>query len=425
MVVKLPKLEVWQSDLLNYFIKNPKGKWVVVKAGRQRAKSFTAKILLIYASLKQENSVSICVSPVLLQSRKMYEDINKMARDLITKANGSTLELTFINGSKILFKSGEQGDTIRGNTVINSGIVVCDESAYLKDELFFSIIVPTTTVYNAPIFCFSTPRYKQGFFYNLYMQGLSDNDKVTSFDWNTYDTSKYLPEETKEIYRQQMPHKSFLTEVLGEFIDGEGSVFSNFTGCLTDDIEMDNSLPVTVSVDWAVGLGQDYTVISFLQYSTGVLRLIKQIEFNDKTANQTIDTLINICKDLTDKGIPEINLINERNGIGNVFNQILLDRLDDLQGNGNRYGGTEINSTLFTTTNKSKDKIVKEFNILIENNKILLPNDKRLIAQLSAFECKINANGSVVYSAPNGQHDDRVMSLLIGVDKLYTDLTNE
>lgn len=425
MVVKLPKLEVWQSDLLNYFIKNPKGKWVVVKAGRQRAKSFTAKILLIYASLKQENSVSICVSPVLLQSRKMYEDINKMARDLITKANGSTLELTFINGSKILFKSGEQGDTIRGNTVINSGIVVCDESAYLKDELFFSIIVPTTTVYNAPIFCFSTPRYKQGFFYNLYMQGLSDNDKVTSFDWNIYDTSKYLPEETKEIYRQQMPHKSFLTEVLGEFIDGEGSVFSNFTGCLTDDIEMDNSLPVTVSVDWAVGLGQDYTVISFLQYSTGVLRLIKQIEFNDKTANQTIDTLINICKDLTDKGIPEINLINERNGIGNVFNQILLDRLDDLQGNGNRYGGTEINSTLFTTTNKSKDKIVKEFNILIENNKILLPNDKRLIAQLSAFECKINANGSVVYSAPNGQHDDRVMSLLIGVDKLYTDLTNE
>lgn len=425
MIVKLPKLEVWQSDLLNYYIKNPKGKWVVVKAGRQRAKSFTAKVLLIYASLKQENSVSICVSPVLLQSRKMYEDIYKMARELITKANGSTLELTFINGSKILFKSGEQGDTIRGNTVINSGIVVCDESAYLKDELFFSIIVPTTTVYNAPIFCFSTPRYKQGFFYNLYMQGLSDNDKVMSFDWNTYDTSKYLPAETKEIYRQQMPHKSFLTEVLGEFIDGEGSVFSNFTSCLRDNIEMDNSLPVTISVDWAVGLGQDYTVISFLQYSTGVLRLIKQIEFNDKTANQTIDTLINICKDLMNDGVPEINLINERNGIGNVFNQILIDRLDDLQGNGNRYGGTEINSTLFTTTNKSKDKIVKEFNILVENNKILLPNDKRLIAQLSAFECKINANGSVVYSAPNGQHDDRVMSLLIGVDKLYTDLTNE
>ncbi len=425
MIVKIPKLEKWQKDVFDYYTQNTKGKWFITKVGRQRGKSFLAQILLIYASLKQENSVSICVSPVLLQSRKMYEDINKMARDLITKANGSTLELTFINGSKILFKSGEQGDTIRGNTVINSGIVVCDESAYLKDELFFSIIVPITTVYNAPIFCFSTPRYKQGFFYNLYMQGLSDNDKVTSFDWNTYDTSKYLPEETKEIYRQQMPHKSFLTEVLGEFIDGEGSVFSNFTSCLTENIEMDNSLPVTISVDWAVGLGQDYTVISFLQYSTGVLRLIKQIEFNDKTANQTIDTLINICKDLMNDGVPEINLINERNGIGNVFNQILLDKLDDLQGNGNRYGGTEINSTLFITTNKSKDKIVKEFNILVENNKILLPNDKRLIAQLSAFECKINANGSVVYSAPNGQHDDRVMSLLIGVDKLYTDLTNE
>ena len=424
MIVKIPKLEKWQRDVFDMY-NNTKGKWLIIKSLRQSGKSFLAQVLLIYASLKQENSVSICVSPVLLQSRKMYEDIYRMARDLITKANGSTLELTFINGSKILFKSGEQGDTIRGNTVINSGIVVCDESAYLKDDLFFSIIVPTTTVYNAPIFCFSTPRYKQGFFYNLYMQGLSDNDKVISFDWNAYDTSKYLPDETKEIYRQQMPHKSFLTEVLGEFIDGEGSVFSNFTSCLRDNIEMDKSLPVTISVDWAVGLGQDYTVISFLQYSGGVLRLIKQIEFNDKTANQTIDTLINICKDLMNDNVPEINLINERNGIGNVFNQILLDRLDDLQSSGNRYGTTEINSTLFTTTNKSKDKIVKEFNLLVENNKILLPNDKGLIAQLSAFECKINASGSVVYSAPNGQHDDRVMSLLIGVDKLYTDLTNE
>lgn len=421
MVVKLPKLEIWQRDVFDYYVDNPKGKWFVTKVGRQRGKSVLAQILLIYASLSQENSVSICVSPVLMQSRKMYEDINRMAKDLITKANGSTLELTFINGSKILFKSGEQGDTIRGNTVSGSGIAVCDEAAYLKDDLFFSIIVPTTTVYNAPIFCFSTPRYKQGFFYSLYMQGLTDNEKVHSFDWNNYDTSKYLPDETKEIYKQQMPRNSFISEVLGEFIDGDSTIFTDFKSSILNK-ELDCSLPVVISIDWSSGVGSDYTVLTFMQLQSDNIIVSRQLSFNNKTGNQTIDIILKEVKSLSDKSVPEISIIVEKNSIGQIFFDLLNDRLDEINEYKSHYNSTDITASAFITTNKSKDRSIKKLQVLFEKSKICIPNDIALISELSAYECKINSNGTPTYNAPAGQHDDRVMSLLIGIDRIYNEL---
>lgn len=422
MTVTLPHLEIWQKDVFNFYNENKKGKWLVTKSLRQSGKSVLAQILLLYSSLSTPDSVSISVSPVLLQSKKMYEDICRISRPLIAKSNSTIYEILFLNGSKILFKSAEQGDTIRGNTVKNGGIVIVDEAAYIKDELFYSVIVPTTNVYNSDIIIFSTPRYKQGFFYSLYTQGLTPNEKVKSFNWNEYNTEKYLPIETRQIYKLQMPRKSYLTEIEGEFIDGEGSVFSNFTHCLRDS-DIDIFSPIVLAVDWAVGLGKDYTVISYLQLDGGIIKCIKQIEFNDKTANQTIDIIIAETEKLCKLNIPEITIINEKNGIGNVFNQVLLDRVDELQSN-NRYN-SDIQCTTFLTTNKSKDRMVKEFNNLVEKSKIILPNDSRLVQQLSAYECKLTSNNNITYNAPIGQNDDRVMSLLIGTDKLYNEIIND
>lgn len=426
MQIVLPKLEKYQQDVLLTYDKYPKNHTVTVVSPRQVGKSITLVCLLIYASYKQSKSISISVAPIAAQARKNYNDLCNIAAPLIHSKNSSLLEVTFLNNSKVQFRSAESGDNLRGITVKGSGLLLIDEAAYIKDSLYYEVLVPMTNVFNGSIFLFSTPRTKSGIFWDNFEKGEQGQTGYITINWTDYDLSRFLPNSLLDKYRMIMPKKAFENEYLAIFTDGEGSVFSYFNNSISPEpVNIDYSLPITISVDWAVGLGQDYTVISFLQSYAGKIILIKQIEFNDKTANQTIDTIIDICKDLTNNGIPEINLINERNGIGNVFNQILLDRLDDLQGNNTRYLQTDINTSLFTTTNKSKDKIVKEFNVLVENNKLVLPNDKSLSAQLSAFECKINANGLVTYSAPIGQHDDRVMSLLIGIDKLYTDLTNE
>lgn len=70
--------------------------------------------LLLYASLSAPNSVSISIAPISAQSRKNYEDLVKMSLPLIKKYNGSLLEIEYNNGSKVLFRSAESGDNLRG-----------------------------------------------------------------------------------------------------------------------------------------------------------------------------------------------------------------------------------------------------------------------------------------------------------------------
>jgi len=180
------------------------------------------------ASFQNAGSVSILVSPVLSQSKKIYEELSETCHDLISKANSVSMELTFINKSRIIFKSAEQGDTIRGLTCKRGGILVVDEAAYIDDDLFYGILLPTTNVNHNDIFIFSTPKFQNGFFYDLYMDGLSDANKCKSFDWCKYDLSKYLSEDLLNIYRKQMPKNAFRSEYLGEWIVGQGAVFDNF-----------------------------------------------------------------------------------------------------------------------------------------------------------------------------------------------------
>lgn len=403
MTVVFPELRVWQKDLLNYYKQHTSDKWIIVKSCRQASgKSFFAQILLIYTALSK-SCVSLSVSPVLSQSRKMFQDVCKMARDLIKSSNASTYEIEFINGSKILFRSGEQGNTIRGNTV--SGICIIDEAAFIRDDDFYQIIVPTTSVYKANIFLFSTPLRKQGCFYNLFMQGLAGEGKVVSFDWTSYDLSKYLTPETLELYRQQMPKLAFRSEILGEFIDGEGTVFTDFKDCVSD-YKLNPSLPIFIGIDWGSGQGQDNTVITIGQASEGKACIGEIIAFNDKNATETIEYIDLLIKGLRSKNFKDILIKVEKNGIGAPFFQLLLKSVD-------------CKVVSFTTTNKSKDEIIKKLELLFERKLISIPDDRNLLNELSSYECKISQIGLPVYNAPLGLHDDRVISLALCVNSLY------
>lgn len=428
MTVKLPHLEPWQQAVMDSFIANPKDKWFVVNSSRQIGKSSLAQLILIYSCLKKPNSISISVSPIIAQSRKMYEDVLTIARDLVKKDNGSTLEITFINNSKILFRSGEQKDSLRGYTVKGTGVLICDEAAYLQDDLFYKVLVPTTNVNHSDIFLMSTPRYKTGVFYELYTKGIiesSTDSKILSFDWTKYDTSKYLPKETLELYRQQMPKAAFLAEFCGQFIDSDGAVFGDFKSCIKQT-ELNVMLPVYITIDWATGQGQDSTAITIGQNIGKHINILDSIAFNDKDTNETIDFIVNIIQKFVNQSVKEFYILVEKNSIGNVFSQILFDKLDKWQNNYNdnvSYNDEiEITARTFTTTNKSKERIVKQLITCFENNLISIPDNDRLALELNTFECKITSNGNPVYAASGNLHDDRVMSLCFMMDLLYNEV---
>lgn len=419
MTITFPKLEKWQKDVFSYLKLGGKD-WYVVKSIRQCGKSVLAEILLIYSAFKTPCSVSLSVSPVVSQSRKMYEDILRIASKLVYKSNGSTLEIIFFNGSKIIFRSAEQGDSIRGITVKGSGILVVDEAAYIQDDIFYSVLVPTTNVYRAPIFVFSTPKFKNGFFYNLYIRGLDSktSNGVVSFDWTKYDLSKYLPDDMLELYRQQMPKQSFAAEFLGEFVDADGSVFTDFKKNVRD-FKADYEEPIYIGIDWGTGTGNDNTAITIGQIQYNNIIILDQIAFNDKNTKQTINYIESIIKSYVNKGVKEINIVAEKNSIGNVYYQLLVDKIDELETAYDEKGKeVDINTQTFNTTNKSKEDIIKKTITLLEQDRLFIPDIEELVLEMSQYECKVNRNGLLTYNAPSGLHDDRVMSLCILIGKM-------
>lgn len=427
--VVLPQMEKYQKDVLEYNIANPNSrKWVVTVSPRQCGKSIILEILLVYSSLNSPNSASIAISPIFSQSRKLFTDISKFASPLIKKANSSILEMEFINGSTIKFASAEQGDSLRGFTVKNSGVVVIDEAVWIKESFFYDIVVPMTNVYGSNIFLFSTPRTKNGLFYELYSKDGIDNIKV--FNWKNYDLSKYLTPQILEMYRKQLPKISFLCEYMAEFCDGQGTVFSYFKDCIKEN-DIDITKPVTIGVDWGSGSGQDYTVLTFGQLSNSKIVIPKQIAFNDKTPTDTIKYIISEIRTLVEDGVREINIIVEKNSIGAIYFSNLIEAVDNFEQSWNDAAHwkdeIEINCGTFVTSNQSKKKAVEQLVMLFEKEYIEILNNKDLISQLSLFEAKVDKDtGTIKYAvyAP-GSHDDRVMSLLFVTQKLYGELEND
>ena len=179
------------------------GRIFVVKSKRQVGKTTMAENALLEMAFNHRNTLSVLVEPTLDQSRRVYKEIVRAVEGTpaLARKNDVQLEIEFVNGSSILFKSAEQRDNLRGFTV--TGLLVVDECAFIPDEIF-DILLPTTDVHRAPILLISTPKLKQGFFFRYYTAGMEGNPMITSIDFNQFDTSFMLSPEKLEQYRSMM-----------------------------------------------------------------------------------------------------------------------------------------------------------------------------------------------------------------------------
>ena len=376
------------------------GKVYTIKAKRQVGKSLLAENELLRFAINYPGTVNCIVEPTLGQSRKVFKEIVNATidSDIIKRKNETLLELEFTNNSSILFRSGEQMDSLRGFSV--SGLLVLDEAAYLKDEVF-EIIKPTTDVWSAPILIISTPRFREGFFYECFIKGQDPKYEkfYKSFDWALEDTSMLLDKEKLEMYRLTTSKNKFKTEYLGEFADDDGCLFNNISECILS--EKPSYTNLYIGVDWATGSGKDYTCVTALN-EKGQMVFIKY--FNDKTPTEQIDILTSILSEYQDV-IKTVQV--EQNSIGCVFYDTLIKK------------NPKIQIVKFLTTNSSKANLVNKLQAALENGKIGLLKDDKLLNELRLYEASYNPRtGNVTYNAPSGFNDDTVISLMLAYDSL-------
>lgn len=366
-----------------------------IKAKRQIGKSFIIINELLRFAINYTNTVSCCLSPTLNQARKIYKQILKVTDQtgVVIKKNDSLLEIEFINGSVLVFKSAEQRESLRGYTF--NGILCIDEAAYISDEVW-SIIRPTCDVYQAPILMVSTPKFRMGFFFETFQMGFLDKYKgqITSYDLCKFDTSALLSKEQLELYRQMLPKNMFITEYMGEFLDSESIVFGDFKKCIGVNGDYNE---LYIGIDWGSGVGSDNTVVTALNEHN---EMVFQLAFNNKS---TMEQINYITEYLSGFGNKVKHIVAECNGLGKPLCDNLKEKIK------------KIPILEWYTTNQNKIELINKLQVAFEQRKIRILDDDALIAELSIFEAKMNAKGTVQYGAPVGGNDDRVLSLLFAL----------
>ena len=390
----------YQKAVHDLIDNHPSGCFFVVKAKRQVGKSLLIENELLKHSINYPDQESICISPTYKQGSKIFRDLVRACSGtpVLTGVNGSDLLLTFYNGSTIRILSAESRNNIRGFTVTKHGLLCVDEWAYISDDVFYAAL-PFVDANQANVLGVSTPLFKTGAFYDMFLQGMSGTDNVFVVDVNDYDTSALLSTERLEFYRRTLPANIFRTEYLGEWLDLKGAVFGDFEHCISKLIPTDISR-CTMGVDWATGTGGDETAITVFN---GLNQMLSLQHFNDKDTQQTIDIIIQTMHRYNVE-----RCIVEMNSIGRVFYDLLVSEV--------RKRRLKTVVVQFNTTNDTKRDAIEHLQLLISQNQIQLLDEPFLKLQFAAYEIQRTPTGKITYNNSSDKiHDDIVMSSAIAL----------
>ena len=378
--INLPRPLPYQQEIIDW-LQQPDVKYVSFLKSRQSGGSFLNKLLVAYWGLSNEKKKIIYITPTLKLGKLFHGEIVESLKPFIKESNGTDLTIKFNSNTTVRFFSAEQGNTIRGN---QGHYVIIDEAAFMSDDVFNYAIRQTWLTIGEKIILCSTPNGNQGFFYEFCQLGLNGESKYKTKTISIYDNPFVSREEIEQIKRL-IPEKVFRQEYLGEFLDGSGSVFSNYLNCIKEKPSLTGRY--YAAIDWGKN---DYTVLTIINNLKEVVEIYR-INGMDYTQQ------VKLVAEKLRKYNPIVTL-SEENNIGTVVNELLRKEYKNIQ--------------TITLNNTLKKEIIEGLVVAFENNNIGIPKDDNLLRELQSFTATYNhSTGTVKYSAPNGLHDDMVISL--------------
>ena len=389
--VRGAKLIGWQNDLVREFLSLKKDERLVIKKCRQVGCSFTFAQILFYVAINRPRSTSIYITTTNSAARKFFTDMGEFCKESsLVSLNSSLLEMTFWNGSIIYFKSSES--QLRGISCKRGGIMVVDECAFLKSDIWTSIL-PFTTVSKANTLIASTPWTKRGMYYTFYERALSGDPGYHLIDTRDYDLSYFISEDQREEYRKILSPQAFRTEIDGEFMDSTSGVFGDYQSIYA---EPEDKEPVWCGIDFSVSVGGDDTVLTGFNKSKQQCLLYYDNSIADPV--QRAEKLADIIN-----SYPSIKkVICETNSMGSTFISIMRRKLK-------RPNILEE----FTTTNSTKKDVIENLVSLIGQKEITLLDDPKQDYEFAIFQLVELKNGNYSYAADTkvqNSKDDIVMA---------------
>lgn len=239
----------------------------------------------------------------------------------------------------------------------------------------------------------STPKGRN-FFWRIYERG-KDPEQPQWMSWQMpTSVNPYIDDAEIEAAKGELPDSVFRQEYLAEFLEDGGGVFRRVRANATAKRQErpQDGHEYVMGVDW--GRHHDFTVLTVFDVTTNAVAQIDRYTGIDY--GMQLDRLRALAKRF---GVSHIQA--EYNSMGGpLVEQLMSD-------------GLPIEA--FQTTNDSKTGIIRELERAFENDEIKIIADDVLISELEAYEQDRLPSGRWKFSAPEGMHDDTVISLALAL----------
>jgi len=295
--------------------------------------------------------------------------------------------------TRLTLKGADNEDSLVG---VGLRSLRVDEAALIKNGVWEQILRPMLADYQAPAYFYTTPR-GHNWLYDLYLKG--QDPKET--EWKSWrqptSVNKYITAEEIENARKDMSSTLFSQEFLAEFLQDEAGVFKKIKQCIVGELES----PITgrfyvMGVDLAKT--QDFTVLIVMDSLTRQVVAFERFQ----------DVLWGIQKVKIQQLAHRYNdalVVMDSTGVGDPI-------AEDLS-NSNISLFYEKDYPGIKFTNTVKKQLIDQLAIAIEQRLITFPRIEVLVNELFDFGYEITPSGNITYSAPEGKHDDCVISLAL------------
>ena len=366
-------------------VHNSDARFKVLSAGRRWGKTRLGVNECLDAASK--GGRAWWVSPSYKTSEVGWRPLRQIARKIPNAEVRLADRMVILpGGGLVAIRSADNPDSLRGEGL---DYVVMDECAFMQREAWTEAIRPALSDRLGKALFISTPKGRN-FFWELYQRGINGEEGWQSWTFPTVN-NPYIQASEIEAARRDLPEIIFRQEYLAEFIDDSGGVFRRVQEAATlKPQEPQAGRQYIAGVDVASSV--DFTVVTVLDVET------RSMVYMDRFNRVDYPVLISRLESVY-KRYNLSSMIVESNSIGRPV-------IDELVTRG-------LNIIPFLTTSATKQGIIQNLQSAFENGQILVLDDPVLIGELLSFESKRNASGSFSYSAPDGMHDDTVMSLAI------------
>ena len=260
---------------------NDDSRFRVVSAGRRFGKSFLS-IWEMAKAARYPNQKVMYIAPSYRQAKSIIWDELKnqlINKRWVKKINESELSIILVNGSSIVLRSADAGDSIRG---LEFDMVICDEMAFFPSvTIWTDIIRPTLSSRPGSRALFiSTPQGMGNFFYDLYQQGLTTED-WSSHQFTTLEGGQ-VPAKEIEDAKRDLDHRTYLQEYEASFQSSGNIIFYAFD---PENIEkFSGEVPNQIHIGLDFNISKMVAVVA-VKYKTG-LHIIDEIVLRNTNTDE-------------------------------------------------------------------------------------------------------------------------------------------